>query len=274
VDYAECASGQVEVFRPTTGGAPGTGGAPSGGVSSPATGGQATGGSPTGGKATGGSATGGSSGSLFSQCRFHFCTGDWVNNASIRAEIDYFTSGWLLGVNFNHSGVCTETNAAGALAGAQYVTQDWANLLSLHTSNSNGFAGCMGGRPILFAMEPDWYQYTISGQTQPWTAAQAGTNMTALVNAPKSNTALRAYFSMDISPWIPNNGSAWYSNFNLSLFTFINTSGGGTDANNTRIRASNAMTWAGVNQVTGKPILADTGYGAAGSSAGEDAICP
>jgi hypothetical protein len=308
-----------------TGGASATGGTASGGAPSPATGGTstggkatggnatggtATGGSATGGKATGGSATGGtSSTSLFSQCRFHFCAGDWVTTASIRTEIDYFTSGWLLGVNFNHSGVCTETNSGGALAGklpvmmsyiaadyvkrthnlcdcnvsgcsggnlcsygAQYITQDWANILSLHTNNSNGFAGCMGGRPIVFAMEPDWYQYTISGQSQPWTAAQAGTNMTALVNALKSNTSLRAYFSMDVSPWIPNNGSAWYSNFNLGLFTFINTSGGGTDANNTRIRSNNAMTWAGVNQVTGKPILADTGYGAAGSSAGEDAI--
>jgi hypothetical protein len=284
-----------------------TGGSATGGK---ATGGTATGGSATGGKATGGSATGGtSSSSLFSQCRFHFCAGDWTTTASIRAEIDYFTSGWLLGVNFNHSGVCTETNAGAGLAGklpvmmsyiaadyakrthslcdcnvsgcsggtlctygAQYITQDWANILSLHTNNSNGFAGCMGGRPIVFAMEPDWYQYTGSSQTQPWSAALAGTNMTALVNALKSNTGLRAYFSMDISPWIANNGSAWYPNFNLGLFTFINTSGGGTDANNTRIRSNNAMTWTGVNQVTGKPILADTGYGAAGSSAGEDAI--
>ncbi len=47
--------------------------------------------------------------------------------------------------------------------------------------------------------------------------------------------------------------------------------GGGTDAGNTKIRASNSMTWAGVNTVSGKPILADTGYGAAGASAGEDA---
>ena len=30
------------------------------------------------------------------------------------------------------------------------------------------------------------------------------------------------------------------------------------------------LTWAGVHGVTGKPILADTGYGAAGASAGED----
>jgi hypothetical protein len=31
------------------------------------------------------------------------------------------------------------------------------------------------------------------------------------------------------------------------------------------------MTWSGVHQVTGKPILADTGYGANGGSAGPDA---
>jgi hypothetical protein len=78
-------------------------------------------------------------------------------------------------------------------------------------------------------------------------------------------------FSMDLSPWMPNNGRDWYANFNMMDFTFINTSGGGTDANNTRIRSNNDMTWAGVHQVTGKPILADTGYGAAGSSAGHDA---
>jgi hypothetical protein len=80
-----------------------------------------------------------------------------------------------------------------------------------------------------------------------------------------------AVFSLDISPWIPNNGRDWYSNFKLDDFTFINTSGGGTDAGNTRIRANNTMTWAGVHQVTGKPILADTGYGAAGAPAGHDA---
>jgi hypothetical protein len=32
------------------------------------------------------------------------------------------------------------------------------------------------------------------------------------------------------------------------------------------------MTWAGLSQVTGKPILADTGYGANGAPAGEDPL--
>ena len=35
----------------------------------------------------------------------------------------------------------------------------------------------------------------------------------------------------------------WYSNFTMSDFTFINTSGGGTDANGTRIRATNTITY-------------------------------
>jgi len=223
------------------------------------------------------------------------------------SQLDFFTPGWMMGT-FNQGYVCTESAPGGALAGlvpvdvtyiaanyvknqnklcdcnvsnstcsgnlcnygAQYITQDWATILSQYTSNSTGFAACLGGRPIVFEMEPDWYQYYAGGQTQAWTPKQAGDNMSALVAALKSSLP-NAVFSMDISPWIPNNGSAWYTNFNMSLFTFINTSGGGTAADNTKIRSSNAMTWAGVHGVDGKPILADTGYGANGGSAGPDA---
>jgi hypothetical protein len=233
-----------------------------------------------------------------------------TNSPSMIAQLDFFTPGWMQGTfagsgvcsesapggalaglvpvvvgyiaaNYVKSqhGLCdcnvTTCGTTGGKAndlcnyGSQYITQDWAAILSQYSSNSTGYAACLGGRSIVFEMEPDWYQYIGSSQTQPWSAATAGTNMTALVNALKASLP-NAKFSMDISPWIPNNGSAWYSNFDMSLFTFINTSGGGTDANSTLIRTTNAMTWAGVNTVTGKPILADTGYGAAGASAGED----
>ena len=33
----------------------------------------------------------------------------------------------------------------------------------------------------------------------------------------------------------------------MTKFTFINTSGGSTDATSTKIRAANLMTWAGVS---------------------------
>jgi len=98
--------------------------------------------------------------------------------------------------------------------------------------------------------------------------------MTEFVQALASSLP-NARFSLDVSPWVaPNNGSDhgadWFSNFDMSLFTFVSTSGGGTNANTEKIRSSNNMTWAGLRQASGKPILADTGYGANGVSAGED----
>jgi len=297
---APSAGGSKSTGGAATGGSKSTGGAATGGSKS--TGGAATGGGTSSGNVF--------SQCRFHFGTIDTIAKRTTNNPSMSAQLDFFTPGWMLGnfagssvcseaapggalaglvpvvvgyiaANYVKSqhGLCdcnvTTCGSSGGKVndlcnyGAQYITQDWAAILAQYTSNSTGYAGCMGGRPIIFEMEPDWYQYTITGQTQPWSAATAGTNMTALVNALKASLP-NAKFSMDVSPWIANNGSAWYPNFNMSLFTFINTSGGGTDANNTKIRSNNAMTWAGVNTVTGKPILADTGYGAAGASAGED----
>jgi hypothetical protein len=234
--------------------------------------------------------------------------------ASLIDQLDYFTPGWMgtNGDTFDQAYVCEEGKQGAVLGklvpvvvsyiaagyvkrhhqlcdgnvsgcsggdlaknGAQYITQDWNAILTEYKSFAAGYANCWGTtRPIVFEMEPDWYQYTISNQTQPWTAAQAGSKMTELVNALKGSLP-NARFSLDVSPWVGSNGTdhgkAWYSNFDMSLYTFVNTSGGGTNANTAKIRSSNNMTWAGLNSATGKPILADTGYGANGMSAGHDA---
>jgi len=158
--------------------------------------------------------------------------------------------------------------------GAADIQQNLAAIINVYKSYAQGFASCYGTtKPIIFEMEPDWYQYTISQQTQPMTAAQAGTIMGQFVDAVKQYLP-NAVFSLDISPWVGSNGmdngAEWYSNFDMTKFTFINTSGGSTDATSTKIRRDNLMTWAGVSQVTGKPILADTGYGVNGASAGHD----
>jgi hypothetical protein len=233
---------------------------------------------------------------------------------SMIAQLDYFTPGWMgtNGDTFDQTYVCEEgkqgailgnlvpvvvsyiaagyvkrhhnlcdANVSGCAGGdlvrngAQYIAQDWNAILTEYKSFATGYAGCWGTtRPIVFEMEPDWYQYTISNQTAPWTAAQAGSRMTELVNALKTSLP-NARFSMDASPWVgangTDNGKAWFANFDMSLFTFVNTSGGGTNANATKIRSSNEMTWSGLGSVTGKPILADTGYGANGMPAGHDA---
>ena len=240
-------------------------------------------------------------------------------NPSMIPQIDFFTPGWMGQKDtFDMSYVCTEANAGGALAnkvpvivayvaafyvkrhsglcdcnvttcganndlchyGAADITNNLTNIVNVYKSYAQGFAGCFGTtRPIVFEMEPDFYQYTYTGiETAPWTFAQAGQIMSQFVAAVKTYLP-NAAFSMDISPWVgtnnntggdgSDNGKNWYSYFDMSQFTFINTSGGGTDAATATIRGDK-MTWAGVNQVTGKPILADTGYGVGGSPSGPD----
>ncbi|HEY4104337.1 MAG TPA: hypothetical protein VGM44_10615 [Polyangiaceae bacterium] len=161
--------------------------------------------------------------------------------------------------------------------GAQRIQQDFTDIVNAYKSYSSGFAACYGTtRPIVFEMEPDWYQYTVTTtQSQAWTPQQAGQMMGQLVAALKTSLP-NAVFSIDVSPWVGSNGTdngkAWYANFDMTQFTFVNTSGGGTNANTEKIRSSNNMTWSGLNQVTGKPILADTGYGANGQAVGEDPL--
>jgi hypothetical protein len=306
-------------------------GSSSGGAAGSASGGSASGGSGNaGGSSAAGSNAGGSGGAgaagspggkVFSQARFHFGTIDSIAKSagsSLISQIDFFTSGWLQGDTFDHSGVCNDTKSGAVLAnqvpvlvayisaahvkrqdntmcdcnvtqspcvpsndlchqGAARISQDFTAIVNAYKSYSDGFAKCYGTtRPIVFEMEPDWYQYTTSSQSAPWTPKQAGQMLAQLVAALKSSLP-NARFSIDASPWVgpsngADNGADWYSNFDLSLFTFVNTSGGGTNANTAKIRSANGMTWAGLSMVTGKPILADTGYGANGSAAGEDPL--
>jgi hypothetical protein len=159
--------------------------------------------------------------------------------------------------------------------GSQYIQQDLAAIVNVYKSYAQGYAACYGTtRPIIFEMEPDWYQYTSNDQGDPMTKAEAGMIMGQYVAAIKQHLP-NAVFSIDVSPWVDDNGTTngkdWYSHFDLSQFTFVNTSGGSTLGANTKIRNDNEMTWAGVSGVTGKGVLADTGYGAAGVSAGHDA---
>jgi hypothetical protein len=308
---ASGSGGTVGTGGTHTGGATGTAGmAGAGGATG--TGGTHTGGATgTGGAGTGGTSA---TGQIFNPCRFHFGALDGQGTSTLQ-QVDTFTTGWMGQKDtFDMSYVCTEANAGGKVAGkvpvlvayvaafyakrhfgrcdcnvttcgtnndlchygAADIQQNLTSIINVYKSYAQGFASCYGTtKPIIFEMEPDWYQYTYtSQQTMALTEAQAGTIMGQFVDAVKQYLP-NAYFSLDISPWVGTNGSdngkEWYSHFDLTKFSFINTSGGSTDATSTKIRSSNSMTWAGVSQVTGKPILADTGYGVNGSSAGPDA---
>jgi len=249
---------------------------------------------------------------VFGSCRFHFGAIDQFarNNPDIAAQLDFFTPGWM-GVSdtFDQGYVCDDTESGGPLEGlvpvvvayvaafyakrhsglndcnvgspdlcthgALYIKDNLESILNVYRSYAEGYANCYGTeRPIVFEMEPDYYQYTYDSQTNPMTPAEAASIMNQFVGAIRERLP-NAVFSMDISPWVaPNNGedhgAEWFSNFDMSLFTFVNTSGGSTDASAEKIRDSNNMTWSGVSSASGKGVLADTGYGVNGSSAGHD----
>ncbi len=241
------------------------------------------------------------------------------SNSAVLAQIDYFTPGWMgLRDTFDMNSVCQDTKAGGALAdkvpvivayvaafyakrhfgrcdcntsncganndlchyGAADINSNLTNIVNVYKSYAQGFAACYGTtKPIVFEMEPDFYQYAGSSQqTARWTFQQAGQIMSQFVTAMKTYLP-NAAFSMDISPWVgtnnntgndgSDNGKNWYSFFDMNLFTFVNTSGGGTQGGSANIR-SDKMTWAGVSRAAGKPILADTGYGVGGSLSGPD----
>jgi hypothetical protein len=84
----------------------------------------------------------------------------------------------------------------------------------------------------------------------------------------------KAVFSMDISPWkITSWQKAWFSKFKMTNFTFMNTSGGSSRADQTYISDSwstDCPTWAWVFKTYGTPILADADYGTGGGSTGYD----
>jgi hypothetical protein len=156
--------------------------------------------------------------------------------------------------------------------GANFIRQKKDRILAQYAKYASETAKTWGTTdPIVWMMEPDYFQYASDSKQEgsPITYTEAGNFMKELV-AKVRESLPNAVFSMDISPWVPD-AAKWYAAFKMDDFTYINTSGGETDANNTRIRAANSMTWKSVRDVTNKPIIADDGYGVAGSSTYHDA---
>ena len=140
----------------------------------------------------------------------------------------------------------------------------------------------------IWLIEPDFYQYSETGSRQRSLAdsgkaqigggipdAEMGLYFAQIVWTIKQYLPA-AKIAIDISPWISDwpetSQSAWYSNFDMSLVDYASTSGGGTAANNAKIRAGNKATWQEIYAVTGKPILADAGYDKGGQGTGHSKI--
>jgi hypothetical protein len=161
--------------------------------------------------------------------------------------------------------------------GAAYMRTDRLRIMGQVAKYAKGTAADLGTTtPIVWLMEPDYYQYAEPGSQggNPLSYAEAAAFMNEMLDTIQKYLP-KALFSLDISPWTTDMGTtkAYYTAFTLSRFSFINTSGGGARAGGpagTARITGNKMTYKEIHDLTGKPMLADCGYGVAGASTGYD----
>jgi hypothetical protein len=162
--------------------------------------------------------------------------------------------------------------------GAYYMRTERTRIMGQVAKYAIGTAADLGTvTPVVWLMEPDYYQYAQPGSQNgnPLSFAEAAAFMDEMLDTIQKYLP-NALFSLDISPWTTDMGTTqtYYTSFNLKRFTFMNTSGGGANATGPagtgRVVTGNKMTWKEIHTVTGKPILADCGYGVAGASTGHD----
>lgn len=146
--------------------------------------------------------------------------------------------------------------------GAGYIRNSRSTILSQYTAYAQFAANKYGAnKTMIWALEPDFYQYASgqNGNSNPLSFSDAAAMISDIASAITS-VMPGAVISMDISPWAPDN---WFTSLPLSKFTYMNTSGGVSQPGNT-VANGNPMTWSHIHSLTGKPIIADDGYGTGG----------
>ena len=238
-------------------------------------------------------------------CRFNFGTDwDWLNNnrtGTVATNIDYVT-GWIVTPSLNvhltnmvtwasnnnktpvfytyvvakSSGLPDCDVSSGnnlCTGGANYLINNVATISRNYANIARSIRtiyGDVASKPIIFLMEPDYYQYFSDNRQQPRriTAAEAGAFMKQMIDSIRTVLPNSARFGFDIAPWANNTyRDTFIPAFDMSQFTFSYTSGGRTEGNAARIRPNdnnNNITWENAVTWTGKPLIADAGYGVGG----------
>jgi hypothetical protein len=157
------------------------------------------------------------------------------------------------------------------LQGANFIRQKKSRITGQYTKYIDGVKNAFGtSSPVIWLIEPGFRRYCEADQDGGGIPQKdAGDLMHELVGMIK-NSLPNAWISMDISPEVSDQ-SAWLNNFKMDDFTFLNTSGGRTNASSGLIRNGNPTSWKGIHDLTHKCIIADDGYALDGSSSGHDA---
>lgn len=114
--------------------------------------------------------------------------------------------------------------------GAEFIRNNRQSLVNKYTEHATAIAARYGkDKPVIFVMEPDFWQYYGDVTTQQ-NGALSGTYMRDLFNdfvkAIKAQLP-NALISWDISAWIGQSGfQDWWCYFKDSQIDFIHTSGG------------------------------------------------
>jgi len=161
-------------------------------------------------------------------------------------------------------------------AGAAYIRNNRDAILSKYDEYAAAVANDWGTTlPVIWLMEPDFYQYTESAQGNPLSTSDAAKLMSDIIAKVKVRLP-NAAFSFDVSPWMGggdwlSSQRAWWNVMPTTSFSYRNTSGGRTQGNASLIRSdnNNNATWAGIHQVSERAIIADDGYGVGGADASD-----
>jgi len=158
---------------------------------------------------------------------------------------------------------CNVGGGSGTLCteGANYIRGNKSTILAQYTAYAQFAAANWGTKPMIWALEPDFVQYTEGSQNggglSSADAKQLLSDIADAITAKMPN----AWISMDISPW--KDQSAWLNSaVPLTKFKFMNTSGGVSQPS-ASIKNGEA-TWSTVWGITKKGMIADDGYGTNG----------
>jgi hypothetical protein len=150
--------------------------------------------------------------------------------------------------------------------GAEFIRQNRAKIVSAYANFASQAAQIIGSnRQVLWLIEPDFYQY-YSDQRQE-NGVLSGSYMRSLFDdfalAIKKSLP-NAQISWDISPWASESQMRqWWGFFRDSPnINYLHTSGGSAQPNADAIfNFPTSLTYSFMNKLTGKKIIADTGYG-------------
>merc|ERR1712127_147913 len=153
--------------------------------------------------------------------------------------------------------------------GSKYIRENRDRIIERYSHHSAEIAGIIGRDAFsVFNIEADFHQYY--GDDKQEGGTLSGEEMRSLfddiVTAIKSNLP-NAAIGLDISPWIGDwNMKKWWSYFaSSSDIDFITTSGGGSQGGSSEMIPGQAR-WKFMHDLTGKPIIGDTGYGVGGAA--------